>query len=215
MDAFRFGLAGLGAGVLLCCGGVADEPAAVSNAGTVVIGSVQVDAQTRTVLAPGWVNQQEGPIELLACGKRGKTHESVFVLDVNPLDLQTGLLLLGLKFGAPMPGLGQGPPQGDALDLWVEWADGETNRRERAEFFVYDTESHAVLPETPWVFTGSMMEAGEFKAMAEESLVATYWDPWAIVNMALPCGANDEFLMVNTNLAPAVQTPVTLHFKAR
>ena len=60
-----------------------------------------------------------------------------------------------------------------------------------------------------------MIKDGQFKAFAEESLVVTYWDPYAIVNISLPCGANDELLVVNTNVVPEVKTPVTLRFVPR
>jgi hypothetical protein len=177
------------------------------------LGGVTVDPQTRTLTASGWVNQVSGPIELLACGPGGKTHESVFVLDVNPVDLQAGLLLLGLKPGKPPAGLGTGRPEGTGLEIRVEWNDSTGSRSERAESFVYNTEAGRVLPETPWIFTGSVMEDGEFKALAEESLIVTYWDPWAIVNIPLACGSNDEILFVNEKLVPAVRTPVTFRIR--
>ena len=142
------------------------------------LGSVQVDAQTKTMVISGWVNQVSGAIELLACGPGGKTHESVFVLDCNPVDMQAGLLLLGLKPGTPSPGLGQGPPNGPALDIWVDWLEGTNSRSLRAENFVVNVEdSRKPLPKTPWTFTGSVFEDGQFKALAEESLIVTYWDP--------------------------------------
>lgn len=186
------------------------------EAGTIAkLGSVQVDAQTKTMMISGWVNQVWGAIELLACGPGGKTHESVFVLDCNPVDMQAGLLLLGLKPGTPPTGLGQGQPEGTALDIWVDWMEGSSSRSLRAESFVVNVEDNRrPLPETPWVFTGSLIEDGEFKALAEESLIVTYWDPWAIVNLPLPCGANDEILSVNSNCIPALKTPVTFRFRA-
>ena len=182
---------------------------------TALLGSVRVDSLTKTVSATGWVNQTDGPIEVLACGIKGKVHESVFVLALNPLDLQAALLLVGLKGGAPMPAIGEGPPQGAPLDIVVEWqADGET-KSARAETFVWNTQDKAVLPETPWTFTGSVIKDGQFKALAEESLVVTYWDPYAIVNLPLPCGADDEILSVNSNTVPPYQTPVTFRFTPR
>ena len=180
------------------------------------LGSVQVDAGTKTMMISGWVNQVWGPIELLACGPGGKTHESVFVLDCNPVDMQAGLLLLGLKPGTPPTGLGQGQPQGTALDIWVDWLEGSSSRSLRAESFVVNVEDNRQpLPETPWIFTGSVVEDGEFKALAEESLIVTYWDPWAIINLPLPCGSNDEILSVNSNCVPSLKTPVTFRFRAR
>ncbi|HBA85261.1 MAG TPA: hypothetical protein DCZ95_14330 [Verrucomicrobia bacterium] len=196
-------------------GDVAQVSAPVWEKGMAIIGKVRVDPVQRTVNAPGWVNLEAGAIELLACGPGGKTHESIFVLDVNALDLQTGLLLLGLKGGEPMKGLGQGPPKGAEIDLWVEWKDGEHSCEKRAETFVFDEDSGSVLPDAPWIFTGSMMEEGQFKALAEESLVTTYWDPWSIVNLGLPCGSNDEMLVVNTNTIPPVKTDIIMSFRAR
>lgn len=192
------------------------EPSPVRWEGTAaVLGSVQLDSATKTVTATGWVNQIEGPIEVLACGIKGKVHESVFVLVLNPLDLQAALLLAGLKGGPPMPALGAGPPQGAPVDIFVEWQAGEETRKVRAESFVWNLEENAALPETPWTFTGSVVKDGQFKAFAEESLVVTYWDPYAIVNLPLPCGANDEILTVNTNTVPPYQTPVTFRFVPR
>ena len=176
------------------------------------LGSVKLDAATKTVTATGWVNQTDGPIEVLACGVAGKIHESVFVLALNPLDLQAALLLTGLKAGEPMPAIGEGPPHGDPVDIFVEWQAGDETRQARAESFVWNLEAGAVLPETPWTFTGSVVKDGQFKAFAEDSLVVTYWDPYAIVNLSLPCGGNDEILTVNTNTVPPYRTPVVFRF---
>ncbi|HAL92427.1 MAG TPA: hypothetical protein DCM68_05315 [Verrucomicrobia bacterium] len=179
---------------------------------TAILGSVRLDSVTKTVTATGWVNQTEGAIEVLACGTGGKVHESVFVLALNPLDLQAAFLLAGLKGGEPMSEIGQGPPNGAPVDILVEWKDGDETQTARAETFVWNIEDNVVLPETPWTFTGSVVKDGQFKALAEESLVVTYWDPYAIVNLPLPCGANDEILHVNTNTVPPYHTPVTFRF---
>ena len=192
------------------------EPSPVRWEGPVaILGDVQVDSVTKTVTATGWVNQTSGPIEVLACGPKGKVHESVFVLALNPLDLQAALLLAGLKGGAPRTAVGEAPPVGAPVDLYVEWPAGGEIQRARAETFVWNIEENAVLPETPWIYTGSVVKDGEFKALAEESLVVTYWDPYAIVDLPLPCGANDEILHVNTNTVPPYQTPVTFRFIPR
>ena len=182
---------------------------------TAILGDVRLDSATRTVIATGWVNQTEGPIEVLACGPKGKVHESVFVLSLNPLDLQAALLLAGLQGGAPMPALGQGPPAGAPVDLFVDWQADGTARTARAETFVWHLRNQAALPDAPWTFTGSVVKDGQFKALAEESLVVTYWDPYAIVNLAHPAGADDELLHANSNSVPPYQTPVTFRFVPR
>lgn len=182
---------------------------------TARVGNVEVDANRREVRVPGWVNMTEGAIELLACGRGGKTHESIFVLDVHPLDLQTALLLLGLEPGTPPTGLGEGRPSGTEVDLWIQWQQDGERKEMRAEKFVYNYETKSVLPDTPWIFTGSVIEDGQFKALAEESLVVTYWDPWAIINIPLPCGSNDEILAVNRTNIPPLNTPIVMRIVPR
>ncbi|MDD2239444.1 MAG: YdjY domain-containing protein [Kiritimatiellae bacterium] len=179
------------------------------------LGEVRVHSATKTVTATGWVNQTHGAIELLACGPKGKVHECVFVLSVNPIDLQAALLLAGLKGGEPMPDLGKGPPTGSPVDIFVEWdADGDL-RRERAETFIWQIKEDAVLPNAPWIFNGSMVKEGRFMGFAEESLVATYWDPYALININHPAGANDEALHANPRQVPPYGTPITMHFIPR
>ena len=96
----------------------------------------------------------------------------------------------------------------------MDWQQDGEAKTARAETFVYDAQAKSALPETPWIFTGSIFLEGEFKASAEESLVVTYWDPWAIINIALSCGTNDEILIVNTNTVPPLKTPVSMRMKA-
>ena len=176
------------------------------------LGAVQLDASTKTITATGWVNQTAGLIEVLACGLQGKVHESVFVLPLNPLDLQAALLLTGLQAGPPMPAVGEGPPHGSPVDIFVDWLDGAETRTARAESFIWNIQTDSVLPDTPWTFTGSMIKDGHFKAFTEESFIVSYWDPYAIINLPLPCGADDEILGVNTNIVPAYRTPITMRF---
>ncbi|MBP7829076.1 MAG: hypothetical protein KA248_04080 [Kiritimatiellae bacterium] len=209
-------LLALAAGIPARGGDPAAAPAPpVWKDGVAVLGSVRVDPSTRTVLATGWVNQVSGAIELLACGKGGKTHESVFVLDVHPLDLQTGLLLLGLQPGTPPAGLGQPGAAGPVLDIRVDWEIKGKRRSLPAERFLLHVGRNRPLKNTPWLFTGSAIEDGEFKALAEESLVATYWDPWAIVNIGDAVGADDEILAVNKKAVPPLHTPITMRFRVR
>jgi hypothetical protein len=179
------------------------------------LGSVRLDSAAKTVAATGWVNQLSGAIEVLAAGPKGKLHEAAFVLHLNPLDLQAALLLAGLKGGAPMEGIGKGPPEGTPVDIFVEWDHDGQPRRERAEAFVWQIREDAPLPEQPWIFTGSMVKDGRFMAFAEETLVATYWDPQAIVNVPPPFGDDDERLHANPRLMPPFGTPIRMVFAPR
>jgi len=174
------------------------------------LGSVMIDAGRREVLVTGFVNQVQGPVELLACAPGGKTHESVLVLMVEPQDLHLALLLLGLRHGPPMPGVGMGPPLGDPVHLEVVWEEQGEPRAIPAAMLLRDVQTRQPVNHGAWIFNGSMIEGGRLKALEEESLVTTYWDPWSLINIASDIGADDERIVVNTNAVPPLHQPVTL-----
>lgn len=179
----------------------------------VAVGSVHVDPQNRCVVAAGWVNQVEGLVELLACGPEGKTHESVLVLDIDPIDLNAALLLLGLRPGAPPQSVGVGEPAGELVEVWVAWDAGEHATLVRGETLIRNRETDRALPRTSWVYTGLVGKDGRLKAGVDQSLVATFWDPWALLNLPLPCGANDEILLAHATVLPPLGTPVTVRLR--
>lgn len=205
------------AGLVIAGAGCATTPRAPwpEPARLISLGTVQVDPELRCVLATGYVNQVEGAIELLACGPGGKVHESVLVLEVNPVDLQSALLLIGLKSGPPMRELGMGPPQGDAVTIWVTWEHEGRRVAQPLESLAYEWKKKRPLRTEGWIFNGSLFEDGKFKALAEESLIASYWDPWAIINVQSELGADDEALSVNRSVVPPLHTPVTLLLEPR
>ena len=199
----------LGSGVLIGCATprVAPQPEASR---LLRQGTVQVDPVLRCVVVTGFVNLVEGPIELMACGPGGKVHESVLVLEVNPVDLQSALLLVGLKPGPPMKELGVGPPQGDRVAVWVRWEQEGRTVVSPLESLALDRRTQRPLRDVGWIFNGSTFENGKFKALTEESLINIYWDPWAIINVEASLGADDEATEANPSALPPVHTPVTV-----
>ena len=157
--------------------------------------------------------ERGGPVEYLICGPRGKTHESVFVLEGSVADLHAAFLLLGVQPGEGPTDVGMGQPRGPACTIWVEWDEEGARRRERAESFILDLRNGEPLPDTGWVFTGSLVREGRYMATLDESYVATYWDPWAVINIPLDVGADDTLLLVNEAATPPEGTPVRIFFE--
>ncbi len=174
------------------------------------MGSVWIDSSRPALVISGHVNQVEGAIELLACGPGGKTHESIFVLHADAQDIQAGLLLLGCRHGEPMTGLGAGPPSGDAVTIEIAWEEDGRERREPAAWFILDYETRRPVRHEGWIFNGSKIENGYFLARAEESFVATYWDPWAIINIQTSAGSDDERLAVHRERIPPRHQPIRM-----
>lgn len=198
------------------------------------VGSVVIDAQARTVRCPGHVNMNEGgPVELLACLRRGKTHESVFTLDVEPTDLQVALLLLGLKEGRnPSFKYPEGSPEakrepGDETLVFVEWrtpGQGENAEpqlhRHRAEDFLRNVKPGGPVVRGTWVFLGSVVVNGRFGADYDGTLITTYHDPFAILELNLPVVNQNPYsgleldYVVDKDRCPPIGTPVDLVIQA-
>ena len=199
------------------------------------VGEILIDARAGTVRCHGRVNMSEGgPIELLACLPRGKTHESVFTMDPRPKNLQLALLLLDLKPGrnpavkrtdhSPEPAI----PPGDKVNIFVRWrpaprAPADTGQQEnapapkmrqvRAERFLYNIQADTPLGQADWVFLGSQFVEGRFGADIEGSIITTFHDPLAILELAHPTVNDDIYYCVNKRLCPPIGTPVELIIK--
>ena len=191
------------------------------------LGALIIDTKQRTIRCKGKVNMAAGgPIELLACLPTGKVHESVLTLDLKPLDLQVALLLLGLEPGRN-PGVRyrQGSAQasrpiGGMVELYVEWQEKGDRAleartvRHRAEDLLYNTHGQRTVEATRWVFVGSRWDEGRFGADMEGSVVSTYYDPLAILELPLELVNDDTWGIVNEEIVPPAGTAVELIVQA-
>ncbi len=179
------------------------------------LANITIDKKKGEVKVPGRVNMQEGLVELLACGRWGKLHESVLVIDVEPYYFQLALLLLGLEPGnKPLAYQGDPhTPQGDYVDILVEWRENGKSVKKRAEELVFNRATGKSMKRTHWVFTGSIIQNGIFIAQVEQSLVTTFHDPATIIDNPLPAGGDDTLYYANKRVVPPVGTPVTMIVK--
>ena len=177
------------------------------------IGSATVNVERRYIEVPGHVNMTEGEVELLACGPGGKTHESVFVLRAGPTDFHAALLLLGLRPGiAPDIYRGLGPV-GPEIGIAVSWEQDGRQVTIRAEQTLSYRLDNTALSDAGWAFTGSEVLNGFFMAEVDESFVATFWDPWAILNLTDLAGIDDTLIVANSAVLPPIDTEVVMRFE--
>jgi hypothetical protein len=113
----------------------------------------------------------QGTLELVACAKDTKEHESIFVIDAEPMHIHTALLLLGAESGNPaMRKLVAGddgerwvdvPPRGGEVDLSVVFKnkDGKTVERPIRDFIsrLGDADADARFPTSTFLFAGSQL----------------------------------------------------------
>ncbi len=134
------------------------SPVEKLSASTYRVGKMRVDTAKREVVVPGTVNPAE-TLEFLASTSQGlKAYESALSLDANAISFNAAMLLIGLDPSRARPSMMQfdaTPPQGDPVEIEVEWQSGGRTQRVKAEELVYDQRSKKPLRSSPWVYTGS------------------------------------------------------------
>lgn len=171
---------------------------------------------------PGWVNMQEGLIEVFACAPGGKVHESVIVLDCLPSGVHAGLLALGVNAGSPVEYGDEDTyraPQGEGIIIEVRYqtAQGKTEQV-RAEDWIWNPTEERSMEHVAWLFTGSFMQPSlpqkeTYAADYVKSIITTYHDPSTVIENPLLTGQDDTIFYANKNRVAPVGTPVTVLFR--
>lgn len=176
------------------------------------LGKVQIDQNRRTVSFPASVNMNEGLLEYLLVNNGGKIHESFLRTETEPYHIHVAALLLQGPPKTNQPSTGKRLPRltGDKAAIWLEWAAAGKTNRVRPEETVWNMLTKAKMKRTDWIYNGSRVVDGSFFAQAEGSIIAIIGDEAALMNNLLPERENDKIWLVNTNVAPAVETPVTV-----
>ncbi len=177
------------------------------------LGNVVFDTIKREVTVPGEINIVGGDanIEFFACGKLGKTHESILIVDAEPIYILTALGVLDFTPGMDLSVEGDPrTPTGTPVDLWVEWNQGDEVVARRARELVWNAFTEQPMRETPWVFTGGRLKNNQFTAQLFHNIVAVYRDPDSLFNHPLPTGTDDRTYRVNTDVIPPKGTKIKL-----
>ena len=175
------------------------------------LGNVVFDIRKREVTVPGEINivGADANIEFFACGKLGKTHESILIVDAEPIYMLTALGALDFKPGMDLSDEGDPrTPKGAPVDIWVEWNQGDETVSRRARELVWNAFTGQPMEETPWVFTGGRLKNNQFTAQLFHNIIAVYRDPDSLFNHPLPTGTDDRTYRVNTDVIPPKGTKV-------
>ncbi|BBO87567.1 YdjY domain-containing protein [Desulfosarcina ovata] len=184
--------------------------------GRLLIGNIVIDKHIPMITVRGEVNMDKGLVEYLACGYRGKLHESVLKIDAEPFYLNIALLLVGLEPGdRKLESQGEDSiPEGDPVEISVQWVDEAKKRHtRRAEDLIFNQQTGKSMQHTDWVYTGSKIVNGRFMAQIEHSIASTYHDPYALLDHRLPTGSDDRLYFVNEEIVPPKGTKVVMIIK--
>ncbi len=186
------------------------KPKEISK-GVYQVGNVMLDTNKKEVVIPGEINIATGDttIEFFACGLLGPSHESILMLDAEPLSLFTALGLLELSPGMNLEVQGDPhDPKGSGVQVWVEWKQGDKVVSKTARELVWNKFAKQPMEKTHWVFTGGRIRTGQFTTQLTHNIIAVHRDPDSILNHPLPGGIDDRTYRVNTDVVPPKGTKV-------
>jgi hypothetical protein len=117
---------------------------------------VWLDPKEKAVLVDGQVSLREGMLEMFACTRNTKEHESIVSANTKAFIVHTALLALGAEAGHPVQWRPEyKPPAGTEIEITVRWVDEAGKARSaRAQDWVKDMRTGKAMAH-PWVFAGS------------------------------------------------------------
>lgn len=134
--------------------------------GNIFLRGITIDRRTKEIAFPAETNIREGTIEVIITTEIGRTHESLFITQIDPFLLQLSLILAGYRNG-PVESTKQ-LRAGDAFDLIVKLKNGQ---EENAERWLYNATKKKDVKSGGLIFIGSNFLNGECMASKEGNLI--------------------------------------------
>lgn len=185
---------------------------------------IWLDVEGRAVVMIGRVCQRQAPLELFACLKNSKEHESVVSINTRAYIVHAGLLALGLEPGRPAQFYPEYiPAQGPEVEVLLAWKDAEGKvHTSPAQQWVRDVQTKQPL-KYPWIFTGSQLLKDEdtgrqyYYADTTGELICVSNFPSAVLDLPIRSTDSNEALLFEafTENIPPLGTPVTVILRPR
>jgi hypothetical protein len=126
---------------------------------------IWLDPRNRLIVIDGSIAINDGPLEMFACPRRTKEHESVVSVDCKSSTAHAALLAIGAVEGTPVEYDEKGEiskvATGDEIEIFTLWKNAAGQRQEnRAQEWVRNGKTGKQL-DYPWVFVGSMFSVDE------------------------------------------------------
>lgn len=184
---------------------------------------VWVDRKQGVVMVDGQISLREGMLEMFACIRNTKEHESIVSANTKAFLVHAALLTLGAESGTPVAFVPEyKPPTGTEIELTVTWRDeAGKEHTARAQDWVQNIKTKKAM-EYPFVFAGSRFwtdpESGKQYYQAEGGdFVCVSNFSTAMLDIPVPSSATNEELMFQafTERIPPLGAPVRLTFKPK
>src|SRR5262245_25214794 len=182
---------------------------------------VWVDPKEGVVIVDGMVCLREGMLEMFACTRNSKEHESIVSVNSKAFLVHTGLLALGAVAGHPVQFVPEyKPPTGTEIEVLVQYTNEDGNEETvRAQEWIKDIRTNKPM-EYPFVFGGSLFwtdpDTGKKYYQAERGdFICVSNFGTAMLDIPVKSSAENDDLAFQTftDKIPPLWTPVRLILK--
>ncbi|NCA86207.1 MAG: hypothetical protein EOM83_11640 [Clostridia bacterium] len=191
---------------------------------TYQLNDVVIDTEEGSISLPCIVNMNDGLLEVILCTKEGKLHESLLSTTVTPLEFQTALLLLGLdpvneepddpSKSDPLSNFTTIETPGDSVLILLSLQRNGKQVTEPLEHFVFNESTKKALKNSTWLFRGPVTHrSGHVIIDPDVTMIATYTDPIALMELNSQSKFDDELFYVNKTKNLIIGEPATLIIK--
>ena len=185
-------------------------------------GKVWLDVKNKRLVMLGEVCLREGQLEMFACLKGTKEHESILAVPTKAQVVHAALVALGADPGAPA----QFAPQykaahGPRIDVTLFWTDEKGQRRRPAQEWIRNVKTGKPMSEY-WVFGGSgfwkdEMTGEEFYKAEDGDFICISNFNSAMLDLPIESSQSNEALLFEafTEHIPPAGTKVSVVLKPR
>lgn len=191
------------------------------------IGKIVFDSKLKTIEFGAGVEQTEVLVEYLLVNQHGKIHESIFITDILPFNLNVAMKLLGFQESkellhildedhiptAKLHPATKEQKQHSRFSMSFSWElDGKTVTLP-AHKLVKRAHTKETLSPDPWVYSGSTVQNGKYKPDLTGDIFAIFTDAGAVANYSGEGHDDDTLWLANRKVLPPYGTPVRITLK--
>lgn len=191
------------------------------------IGKVKLNRKTREIKFGAGVNLIDRPLEYLLVNGKGKVHEALCITDVSPLNLNIAIKLIGLKESHELfeivdndyrptgkfPDVPDEIKKAARLDIFLEWPVEGVKKRIKINDLIYNPVIEKPMADGPWLYTGSYIHEGQFKAEVTGDLFAIHPRQPPMINYPGKDHTGENDWLPDSKLMPAEDSVVTFILK--
>ncbi|MEO1856454.1 MAG: YdjY domain-containing protein [Rubritalea sp.] len=193
---------------------------------TYQLGKITFDSSKGEISFPATLEHNEVLIEYLLTAPEGKIHETLFITEISPFNLNVAMKLLGYKESKELLKIldenhtptdkyhsaTEIQKKKSRFTITASWkVDGKKVSHDVTQL-LENAKTQQPMPDSPWIYSGSYMINGNYKPDISGDIIAVFTDRSSIACYSGEGRYDDTLWMPKQSVLPPLGTAVTLTF---